>query len=489
MRYVIAIDAGTTGVTSLLVDEDGVPTRKAYREFPSYFPQPGWVEQDPEEIWRAVTETVAEVSAEITPSNIAAVGITNQRETTVLWERSTLRPIHRAIVWQCRRSAPICEELRARGVEPEVRRRTGLLLDPYFSGTKLTWFFRNNPELASRTAKGELAFGTIDTWLIAKLTDGLVHATDPSNASRTLLYNLDEARWDPYLLELMEVPDAVLPKVESSSHLFGECTLPPLSGVPIGGVAGDQQSALFGQACFRKGMAKNTYGTGSFILTNAGAEAQISAHGLLTSVAWDIGSRIEYALEGSIFITGAGIQWLRDGLGIIGSAAEAGPLAASVTDSAGVYFVPALTGLGAPHWDPYARGLIAGITRGTTRAHIVRATIEAMAYQTCDVMDAMTADMGSAPIELRVDGGASVMDLLCQLQADLLGVPVARSAVAETTAMGAAYLGGLSTGVWESTDAVASLWRADRTFDPQMSDDQRLTMLDGWKRALARTLS
>ncbi|HLF70400.1 MAG TPA: FGGY family carbohydrate kinase, partial [Actinomycetota bacterium] len=335
-------------MTALLVDEDGVPTRKAYREFPSYFPQPGWVEQDPDEIWRTVVETVAEVTAGTAPSDIAAVGITNQRETTVLWERSTLNPVHRAIVWQCRRSAPICEELRERGVESEIRRRTGLLLDPYFSGTKLTWLFRNNPEFATRAAKGELAFGTIDSWLIARLTDGALHATDPSNASRTLLYNLAEARWDPYLLELMEVPEAVLPKVEPSSHRFGGCTLPSLAGVPIGGVAGDQQSALFGQACFTKGMAKNTYGTGSFILTNAGAEAPVSTHGLLTSVAWEIESRIEYALEGSVFITGAGIQWLRDGLGIIGSSAEAGPLASSVEDSAGVYFVPALTGLGAP---------------------------------------------------------------------------------------------------------------------------------------------
>lgn len=485
----MSIDAGTTGITALLVDREGAIKKKSYREFPQHFPKPGWVEHDPEEIWEATQTVVAETLEGSPPGAVKAVGITNQRETTVLWERDTLRPVHNAIVWQCRRSTPICDELKAEGFEEEIRSRTGLVADAYFSGTKLTWLMREIEGLRKRASAGELAFGTIDTWLIAKLAGGQVHATDYSNASRTLLFNIHDREWDQVLLDRLEVDRSVLPEVFPSSGRFGITHQDAFVGieVPISGVAGDQQSALFGQACFEKGMSKNTYGTGSFVLTNTGSTHGISSHGLLTTIAWGIDSRIDYALEGSIFITGAAVQWLRDGLGIISRSDEIGPLANSVPDSGGVFFVPALVGLGAPHWDPYARGTIVGITRGTTKAHIARAAVEAMAYQTRDVVDAMAADSGVPPTELRVDGGAAVNDLLCQFQADILGVPVARPAFTETTGMGAAYLAGIAEGLWSGTNDVSARWKLDRLFEPTMSEDERNSRYEQWKRAVERS--
>jgi glycerol kinase len=485
----MAIDAGTTGITTLLIDHEGVVARRAYREFPQYFPKPGWVEHDPEEIWEATLLTMAEATADIEPEAIAAIGITNQRETTVVWERATLKPVHNAIVWQCRRSAGICDEFRTDGFEPEARSRTGLVMDAYFSGTKLTWLVREISGFSKRAESGKLAFGTVDSWLITKLTSGEVHATDFSNASRTLLFNIHERAWDPTLLEKFEVPRELLPSVMPSSGRFGLADLDLFSGnkIPISGVAGDQQAALFGQACFDEGMSKNTYGTGSFVLTNVGSRDQVGGSGLLTTIAWGIDDRVDYALEGSIFITGAAIQWLRDGLKIISKASEAGPLAETVEDNGGIYLVPALVGLGAPHWDPYARGTIMGITRGTTGGHFARAAIEAMAYQTKDVVDAMTAESGVALSELRVDGGAAVMDLLCQFQADLLGVPVARPAFTETTAMGAAYLAGIAEGFWSGQEEVTANWKLERTFEPDMTADKREELYGRWKRAVERS--
>ena len=488
--YVLSIDAGTTGIRCLLVDENGHINKRAYTEFPQHFPQPGWVEHDPSEIWKATLAVAEEAMEGLTSADIASIGITNQRETTIVWDNKTLEPLHNAIVWQCRRSAPICDELRGRGLEQEIRTRTGLVLDAYFSGTKLTWLMRNVAGLREKAERGEVAFGTVDSYLMAKMSGGSIHATDMSNASRTMLFNIEQLAWDPFLLEAMEVHPSMLPAVQASSSLFGSTDPTSFLGheIPIGGVAGDQQSALFGQACFAPGMSKNTYGTGSFVLTNTGSVAPSSSNGLLTSVAWGIGGRVDYALEGAIFITGAAIQWLRDGLGMISSASETGPLAGSVPSTDGVYFVPALTGLGAPYWEPDARGSITGITRGTTRAHIARAAVEAMAYQTKDVVDAMERDSGVPLQELRVDGGAATMDLLCQFQADLLGVPVARSAIAETTGMGAAYLAGLSQGFWASEQEVAEHWKLDRLFEPDMSQDERAALYEGWQAAVSRTL-
>lgn len=489
-RYVMSIDAGTTGITVLTVDEDGRVGNKAYTEFPQHFPRPGWVEHDPEEIWHATLTTIEACLAQAGIANVSAIGITNQRETTVVWERSTLRPVYNAIVWQDRRTAAICDRLRAEGLEKQIRATTGLVLDPYFSATKLVWLFENEPSIQRLAEQGKLAFGTIDSWLIAKLTEGREHLTDATNASRTLLFSLEDGSWDEKLLNIFGVPRTMLAEVRASSGDFGSASAGPFSTqpVPIRGVAGDQQAALFGQACFDPGMSKNTYGTGSFVLTNTGADRTISSRGLLTSVAWELGGVMTYALEGAIFVTGAAIQWLRDGLGLIAGAAETGPLAASVETTDGVYFVPALTGLGAPYWDPHARGAITGLTRGTTRAHIARAAVEAMAYQTRDVVDVMTGESGVPLAELRVDGGASVMDVLCQFQADILGVEVARSATAETTAMGAAFLAGLSSGTWSDTEEVSLIWRADRRFEPQMPAAQRAELYEGWKTAVDRTL-
>ncbi|MBI4729402.1 MAG: glycerol kinase GlpK [Acidobacteria bacterium] len=488
MPRILAIDAGTTGVTALVVGQDARVQARGYREFPQHFPRPGWVEHDAREIWNATLAACREAlsAASIQAGDLTAIGITNQRETTVLWDRATLEPVHNAIVWQDRRTAERCDALRAE--EPRIRARTGLVLDAYFSATKIEWLLESVPGLDERARAGEIAFGTIDSWLVAKLTGGRVHATDPSNASRTLLYNIYDRAWDPALLEAFGVPPEVLPEVRPSSGRFGVTEAGAFLGarIPVSGIAGDQQAALFGQACFSPGMAKNTYGTGSFVLMNTGPTAAPPQPGLLVTVAWEIGGQICYALEGSIFITGAAIQWLRDGLRIIGSAAETGPLAESVPDTGGVYFVPALAGLGSPHWDPYARGTIVGITRGTTTAHIARATVEAMAYQTRDVVEAMEREAGVRLPELRVDGGASVMDLLCRLQADQLGVAVRRPEVKETTALGAAFMAGLAEGIWSGTEELARAWRIEKEFLPSPDHGERDRLYAGWVRALGR---
>lgn len=450
---VLAIDQGTTGTTSLVVAADGRVLGRAYSEFTQHFPRPGWVEHDASEIWDVTRRVAREALADADSAEVRAVGITNQRETVVLWDRETLEPVHRAIVWQDRRTAPLCSQLRDEGLEDEVRRRTGLVLDPYFSGTKIAWLLGEHPELRARAEAGELAAGTIDTWLIARLTGGVSHVTDPTNASRTLLYNLAEQTWDDRMLDLLGVPRALLPDVLPSAGAFGTTVGEHLGvEVPIAGVAGDQQAALFGQGCWTAGLAKNTYGTGAFLLLNTGSEPVPSRHGLLTTAACDAEGGLAYALEGSVFIAGAALQWLRDGLGIIGSAGDSETMAAELEDNAGVYFVPAFVGLGAPHWEPDARGSIFGLTRGATKAHLVRAALEAMAYGTAEVLDAMEADSGVETTELRVDGGASLNDWLMGFQADVAGVPVRRPALVETTALGAAGLAGIASGVWSTAD-------------------------------------
>ncbi|HEV8296624.1 MAG TPA: glycerol kinase GlpK [Acidimicrobiales bacterium] len=490
MSAVIAIDAGTTGVRAFAVDEQGRPIGWAYREFPQHYPRPGWVEHDAQEIWDATLSALTEVTAELETrgDTIAALGITNQRETTVVWDRTTGRPLHRAIVWQDRRTAERCDKLRAEGVEPEIRRTTGLVLDPYFSGTKLEWLLNQGGVPVTPA----LAFGTVDTWLLWRLTggrDGGVFATDPSNASRTMLYDIRALGWSDAMLDLFEVPTSCLAEVRPSSGRLG-ITRPDCAAglsVPVSGIAGDQQSALFGQGCFTPGMTKNTYGTGSFVLMNVGTSVPAPVEGLLTTVAWTLDNVTSYALEGAIFATGAAIQWLRDGIAIIGEAAEVGPLAASIDDTEGVYLVPAFAGLGSPYWDPYARGTIVGLTRGAGRAHLARAVIEAMAYQTRDVVEAMERASATHIAELRVDGGACVMDLLCQFQADELRVPVARPQVQETTALGAAYLAGLAESVWESTDDLARHWLLDAAFEPMMSEHDANRRYMGWRRAVERS--
>jgi glycerol kinase len=490
MPAVLAIDAGTTGVRTLAVDETGARRAWAYREFPQHFPAPGLVEHDADEIWAAVLETLSEVVARLADDRmaVAGIGITNQRETTVVWDRATGRLPHRAIVWQDRRTAERCDELRDGGFEPLVRARTGLVLDPYFSGTKLEWLL----SVGGVEEHPDLAFGTVDSWILWRLTggvDGGVHATDPSNASRTMLFDLDALAWSDELLDLLSVPRSCLPTVMPSSGRFGVTRPECAAGltVPVSGIAGDQQAALFGQACFEPGMTKNTYGTGSFVVLNLGETHPDPVDGLLTSVAWQIGDRVTYALEGAIFVTGAAVQWLRDGLGIITSAEELGPLAASVPDNGGVVFVPAFTGLGSPWWDPYARGTILGLTRGTGRAHLARAVVEAMVWQTRDVVDAMTAASGRAITELRVDGGASVMDLLCQLQADVLDVTVRRPVVQETTALGAAYLAGIAEGVWSSPADAASAWFEERAYTPTMAAEEVERQHVEWTRGVERS--
>ncbi len=486
MTAVMGIDAGTTGVRAMIVDEDAKVISRAYREFAQHFPQPGWVEHDAEEIWQVTTRVMHDAirAAGTTPEDLAAVGVTNQRETVVAWDRDTLTPLHRALVWQDRRTAGRCDELRQE-IQPRLRAATGLLLDPYFSATKIEWLLENVSGLRERVVAGDAVFGTIDSWILARLTNGAVHATDASNASRTLLYDIVERRWSKELLDLFGVPEVALPEVRPSSGRFGMTFAGDVLGasIPVSGVAGDQQAALFGQGCFTPGMTKNTYGTGSFVLMNVGTTVPPPAEGILTTIAWEIGDDVTYALEGSIFITGAAVQWLRDGLGIIADASETGPLAASVPDTAGVVFVPALTGLGSPYWDPYARGAIVGLTRGTTRAHLVRATVEAMAYQTRDVVDAMAAHAHVRPTELRVDGGASVMDFLCQFQADLLGVVVRRPVVQETTVLGAAFMAGLAEGVWTSTQDIARTWQVEAEFAPAQADPAGY---ERWLRAVER---
>ena len=490
-KYILAIDQGTTGSTSMVFDRSGKALSKVNIEFPQYFPQGGWVEHDPEEIWGSTLAAV-EASlrgAAIAATDLAAVGITNQRETSVFWRKGTLEPLGRAIVWQCRRSAGICDRLRAEGHEERFRSATGLVLDPYFSGTKITWRLENDPEFAREARAGEINFGTVDSWLLAKLTGGALHATDYSNASRTLMFNIHTLEWDDTLLALLGVPRSMLPQVMPSSGVFGLTDPDSFLGVsiPIAGVAGDQQAALFGQACYHPGMTKNTYGTGSFVLVNTGEAAVSSSSGMLTTIAWGLDGGVTYALEGSIFVTGAAIQWLRDGLRLIDDASETGPLAEKAPDTGGLYFVPALVGLGAPYWDPYARGTIIGITRGTSKEQLVRATVEAMAYQSRDVVDAMQADSGIDVATLRVDGGASVMDVLLQFQADLLGIRVQRPLVSETTALGAAYLAGLATGYWESMDEIEKIWGAEKTFEPSGDRAVMEEKYQGWKRAVERS--
>ena len=489
MPFLLALDQGTTSSRAILFDEEGRIASSAQKEFRQIYPQAGWVEHDPLEIWATQRGVAAEAleRARLSPRDIAAIGITNQRETTVLWDRRTGEPAAPAIVWQDRRTASFCDELKASGAEQEIRRRTGLLADPYFSGTKLRWLLDNVPGARERAARGELAFGTIDSWLLWNLTGGRVHATDPSNASRTLLYNIRTGQWDEELLRILGVPREILPEVRPSCGLFGECNAEVLGApVPVAGVAGDQQAALFGQACFAPGLAKNTYGTGCFLLMQTGEEVVESRHRLLTTVAWQAGPRPEYALEGSVFIGGAVVQWLRDGLGLIRSSDDVEPLASSVDDSHGVYVVPAFTGLGAPHWDAYARGAIVGLTRGVTAAHLARAALESIAFQVADVVSAMEADSGLHVAELRVDGGASRNDLLLQFQADLLGVPVVRAAVTETTALGAAWLAGLAAGVYAGREALAARWKENRRFEPRMSRGEAGARRAQWSRAVER---
>jgi glycerol kinase len=486
MKYVLALDQGTTSSRAILFDQAGSVVASAQKEFRQIFPKPGWVEHDAHEIWATQLATAQDVLAkqQLSPSDIAAIGITNQRETTVVWDRETGTPIHHAIVWQDRRTAARCDQLKARGLASTIKRKTGLVVDAYFSGTKLEWILKNVAGARAKAKAGKLAFGTIDTWLIWNLTGGRIHVTDPSNASRTMLFNL-KGHWDAEMLKVLGVPRSVLPDVRSSSEVYGETTL--LGGsIPIAGIAGDQQAALFGQACTQPGMVKNTYGTGCFMLMNTGTKPMQSKHNLLTTVAWRIGNRMEYALEGSIFIAGAVVQWLRDGLGIIKSSSEVEALASQVTDPEGVYVVPAFAGLGAPHWDQYARGLVAGVTRGTTAAHIARAALEGIAFQVADVLRAMQADAKIKLKELRVDGGASANNLLMQFQSNLLGVPVVRPKVTETTALGAAYLAGLAVGYWEDQKQIAAQWQVDRRFTPAMKPGERKRLEGGWQKALER---
>ncbi len=490
MPYVLAFDQGTTSSRAIVFDDHGAIRGVDQREFPQHFPKPGWVEHDPADIWRSQRETAqgALRNAGITAADIVAIGITNQRETTLVWDRATGRPVYNAIVWQDRRTAPFCEDLKSKGFEDVIRSKTGLVVDPYFSGTKIRWILDNVEGARERAERGDLCFGTVDSWLIWNLTEGAVHAIDYTNASRTLLFDLAKLDWDDELLLMMGVPRAMLPKPMPSIATFGTASASILgAAIPIAGVAGDQHAALVGQAGFTKGLAKNTYGTGSFLLLNTGDELVPSPSGLLTTVAFasEPGKAL-YALEGSIFVTGAAVQWLRDGLGIISSSAEVEELARRVPDTGGVYFVPAFVGLGAPYWDPYARGAIVGLTRGTTREHIARAALEAMAFQTREVIDAMQKDAKIELKELRVDGGAASNDLTMQFQADVLGVDVVRPRVTETTALGAAYLAGLGVGYWRDFADVASHWQQERRFKPQLGEAEREKLLKQWKRAVER---
>lgn len=486
---VLALDQGTTSARAIVFDQAGRIRAMAQKEFRQIYPQAGWVEHDPMEIWSAQLETarVALARAGCKASELAAIGITNQRETTVVWERASGQPVYNAIVWQDRRTADSCDQLKRDGAEPLIQAKTGLVIDPYFSGTKLRWILDHVPGARARASRGELAFGTMDSWLAWQLSGGRLHVTDASNASRTLLFNLHEGAWDPELLRLLSVPAELLPQVCPSSVVYGH-TASELFGapVPLAGIAGDQQAALFGQACFKPGLAKNTYGTGCFMLLNVGPRPAVSRHRLLTTVAWRLDGQTDFALEGSVFIGGAVVQWLRDGLGLIRSSADIEPLAASVPDSGGVYCVPAFAGLGAPHWDPYARGLIIGLTRGTTAAHLARAALESIAFQVADIVEVMRQEAGTSLSELRVDGGAAANNLLLQIQADLLQVPVARPKVTETTALGAAYLAGLATGVWKDRTELERAWQVDRVFEPRLSAGWAAEQRCRWAEALHR---
>lgn len=488
-KYMMALDSGTTSNRCILFDRAGRIVSVAQREFTQYFPQPGWVEHDANEIWATLLGVAVEAMqmAGAAAADIAAIGITNQRETTIVWDKATGEPVHHAIVWQCRRTSEYCDELRARGLTARFREKTGLVLDAYFSATKLHWLLENVPGVRERAAKGDLLFGTVETWLIWKLTGGRAHVTDYSNASRTMLFNINTLDWDEEILAELNIPRSMLPKPLPSSGLFGT-TDPSLLGgeIPITGAAGDQQAALFGQTCFQPGEAKNTYGTGCFLLMNTGEKPVFSQNGLVTTIAWGLGEKVTYALEGSIFVAGAAIQWLRDEMKLIANAAESEAVAQEVTDTNGCYVVPAFTGLGAPYWDQYARGAIVGLTRGCNRAHIVRATLDSLTYQTYDVLNAMRADSGIALASLKVDGGASANNYLMQTQADVIGAPVLRPTCVESTAMGAAYLAGLAVGFWRDQAEIRKIWAVDRTFEPQLDAKSRDARLHGWHRAVQR---
>ena len=491
MSYILALDQGTTSSRAILFDHAGNICAVAQKEFAQYFPEPGWVEHDPLEIWVSQATVAKEVMLKlaVNAGQLAAIGITNQRETTVVWDRKTGEPVYKAIVWQDRRTAGYCDQLRAEGHAEMIKNKTGLVVDAYFSGTKLKWILDHVPGARERAERGELAFGTIDSWLLWKLTAGKVHATDVSNASRTMLFNLHTLQWDDTLLDLLGIPASVLPEVRSNSEVYGYASAIGMPEVPVAGMAGDQQSALFGQMCIREGMVKNTYGTGCFMLMNTGTQAVASANNLLTTVAWQINGVTNYALEGSVFIAGAAVQWLRDGLKIIRSSADVQALAASVPHTDGVVVVPAFSGLGAPHWNPYARGTVFGITRGTTDAHIARATLESIAYQTYDVLKAMESDSGISIAELRVDGGATVNDLMMQFQSDILSVRVLRPEVIETTALGVAYLAGLAVGFWGSVEEISAQWKVSGDFQPGMENDLVKEKLHAWSRAVKAVLA
>lgn len=491
-KYILALDQGTTSSRAILFDKDGGIVAVSQEEFTQIYPKPGWVEHNADEIWKTQLDVAQKVieKAGAKADEISAIGITNQRETTVVWDKNTGKPIHNAIVWQDRRTASICDGLKAKGLEDYVRTNTGLVIDAYFSGTKVKWMLDNVEGARQKAESGDLLFGTIDTWLVWKLTGGKVHITDYSNASRTLIYNIRELKWDDRMLSELGIPSSMLPEVKNSSQIYGEADASLFDGIslPIAGIAGDQQAALFGQACFEKGMAKNTYGTGCFMLMNTGAEPVKSNSGLLTTIAWGLDGKVEYALEGSVFIAGAAIQWLRDGLKILDEAPDSEYFAMKVEDTGGVYVVPAFVGLGAPYWDMYARGAIFGLTRGTEKSHLIRATLESLAYQTKDVLGAMQNDSGLSLKALRVDGGACANDLLMQFQADILGAGVERPAVIETTALGAAYLAGLATGFYQK-EQISANWKVDKSFGPKMDGDEREKLYAGWQKAVKRTMN
>ncbi|PQL91948.1 glycerol kinase GlpK [Apibacter adventoris] len=491
-KFILALDQGTTSSRAILFNHGGEITSVAQRDYTQHFPKPGWVEHDPEEIWSSQISVAAEAIAKkgVSGLDIAAIGITNQRETTIIWDRETSEPVYNAIVWQDRRTAKYCDELKAQGLTQEIREKTGLILDAYFSGTKVKWILDNVPGVRERAEQGKLCFGTVDTWLIWKLTFGKMHVTDVSNASRTLLFNIHTMQWDEDLLKLFNIPKSILPEVKQSSEIYGETSTTLFSTkIPIAGIAGDQQAALFGQLCDKPGMAKNTYGTGCFLLMNTGEKPVMSKNNLLTTIAWKINGKTHYALEGSVFVGGAAVQWIRDGAKLVKTSPDTENLAKTVPDNGGVYFVPALTGLGAPYWDPYARGGILGITRGTTDGHIARATLEGIAYQVYDLVKAMEADSGVKDLELRVDGGACANNLMMQFQADIFGFNVVRPKTLETTALGAAYLAGLAVGYWKNIDEIQSQRVIDRIFKPEMKAEDVAHNISGWKKAVGRVLN
>ena len=491
-KYILALDQGTTSSRAIVFDHSGKICSVAQKEFTQHFPKPGWVEHDPNEIWSSEASVIAEaISAiDINGLDIAAIGITNQRETTIVWDIDTEEPIYNAIVWQDRRTAEFCDKLKAQGLVDKVREKTGLIIDAYFSGTKIKWILDNVPGARERAEKGKLRFGNVDSWLVWRLTRGQVHCTDVTNASRTMLFNINTLQWDEDLLKLLDIPRSMMPEVKSSSEVYGHTKTTIFAHeVPIAGIAGDQQSALFGQMCLTPGSIKNTYGTGCFVMLNIGDKPLLSKNNLLTTVAWKIGNDVKYALEGSIYVGGSVVQWLRDGLGFINSSSEVEELASSVPDSGGVYFVPALTGLAAPYWDQYARGTIVGITRGTTRAHIARAALDGIAFQTYDIAQAMAKDLGAPLTELKVDGGASRNNLLMQFQSNILGIPVVRPKITETTALGAAYLAGLAVGFWKDIDEIKSQWQVERSFNPVPENEEIKNAKEGWKDAVQRTLT